>query len=93
MGKEKLDMKTSEINFAKQKVSFKTTNFTDENIVKIAEIFPNVDIIIKELAHISKKRDILRVLFRDSVFASDDVKDNVSKIFKQFSVNIDIKVI
>jgi adenine-specific DNA-methyltransferase len=44
---------------------------------------------IKELA----ARKMLRVVFRDSGFASDDVKDNVSQIFKQLNENVDIKVI
>lgn len=44
---------------------------------------------IKELA----SRDMLRVVFRDSGFASDDVKDNVSQIFKQLNPTVEIKVI
>lgn len=44
---------------------------------------------IKELA----SREMLRVVFRDSGFASDDVKDNVSQIFKQLNPTVEIKVI
>ena len=44
---------------------------------------------IKELA----KKEMLRVVFRDSGFASDDVKDNVSQIFKQLNPQVEIKVI
>lgn len=45
---------------------------------------------IKELA----SKDMLRVVFKDSSFGNnDDLKDNVSQIFKQLNPNVDIKVI
>jgi adenine-specific DNA-methyltransferase len=44
---------------------------------------------VKELA----KTQPLRVVFKDSGFASDDVKINIRQIFKHTSVHTDIKVI
>jgi adenine-specific DNA-methyltransferase len=44
---------------------------------------------VKELA----KTQPLRVVFKDSSFASDDVKINIEQIFKHTSVHTDIKVI
>ena len=44
---------------------------------------------VRELA----SKEMLRVVFRDSGFESDDVKDNVSQIFKQINPSVEVKVI
>lgn len=73
----------------KEIIKGKTCYFVDED--SLCACFENDldEEFIKELA----SRDMLRVVFRDSGFTSDDVKDNVSQIFKQLNENVDIKVI
>lgn len=73
----------------KESIKGKDCYFVDED--SLCACFENDldEEFIKELA----SRYLLRVVFRDSGFASDDVKDNVSQIFKQLNENCDIKVI
>jgi len=73
----------------KENIKGKTCYFVDEDSLCACFEKDLDEEFIKELA----SRDMLRVVFRDSGFASDDVKDNVSQIFKQLNENTDIKVI
>jgi len=47
------------------------------------------EVFITELA----KKQILRVMFKDSGFANDDIRINVEQIFKQYSPDTEVKVI
>lgn len=74
----------------KETIQGKTCYFVDEDSL-CACFENNIDEeFIKELA----SKDMLRVVFKDSSFGNnDDLKDNVSQIFKQLNPNVDIKVI
>ena len=73
----------------KETINDKTCYFVDKDTLCACFDTGLNEEFIKELA----SRDMRRVVFRDSGFASDDVKDNVSQIFKQLNENVDIKVI
>ena len=45
------------------------------------------------VTEIAKMDDILKVVFKDSSFKSDDMRINVEQIFKQYSPDTDLKVI
>lgn len=45
------------------------------------------------VTEIAKMNDILKVVFKDSSFKSDDMRINVEQIFKQYSPDTDLKVI
>lgn len=74
----------------KENIQGKNCYFVDED--SLCACFENSidEEFIKELA----SRDMLRVVFKDSSFGNnDDLKDNVSQIFKQLNPSVDIKVI
>jgi len=73
----------------KESITGKDCYFVDEDSLCACFAKEINEEFIKELA----SRDMLRVVFRDSGFASDDVKDNVSQIFKQLNPTVEIKVI
>lgn len=73
----------------KENIAGKDCYFVDEDSLCACFAKEINEEFIKELA----SRDMLRVVFRDSGFASDDVKDNVSQIFKQLNPTVEIKVI
>jgi len=45
--------------------------------------------LVKALA----KREVLRVVFKDTGFAKDEIKDNVEQIFKQLSPETEVRSI
>jgi len=73
----------------KESIAGKDCYFVDEDSLCACFAKEINEEFIKELA----SREMLRVVFRDSGFASDDVKDNVSQIFKQLNPTVEIKVI
>jgi adenine-specific DNA-methyltransferase len=80
-------------NIEKRSINGKDVYFVDDNEL-VACFDDNLnEEFIKELANISKDEDILKVVFKDSGFDSDDTKDNVEQIFKQISPNTDIRAI
>jgi len=73
----------------RETVQGRTVFFVDENAL-IACFDRNIDEeLVKELA----RHQPLRVVFRDSGFASDAVKINTEQIFRQLSPSTDVKVI
>ena len=64
--------------------------FVVENDALIACFDPEVT---PELVRAIAKRDPLRVVFRDSSFASDDARINAEQIFREISPSTDVKVI
>jgi len=77
----------------KRDINGKNVYIVDEN--KLVACFDDnlSEEFINELAKISKDEDILKVVFKDSGFDSDDTKDNVEQIFKQLAPNTDIRAI
>ncbi|SKB29508.1 site-specific DNA-methyltransferase [Malaciobacter marinus] len=74
----------------KETIAGKTCYFVDEDSLCACFEDSIDEEFIKELA----SKDMLRVVFKDSSFGNnDDLKDNVSQIFKQLNPNVDIKVI
>ncbi len=74
----------------KETIKDKTCYFVDEDSLCACFEDSIDEEFVKELA----SRDMLRVVFKDSSFGNnDDLKDNVSQIFKQLNPNVDIKVI
>lgn len=74
----------------KETIKDKTCYFVDED--SLCACFE--DSIDEEFVKEVASRDMLRVVFKDSSFGNnDDLKDNVSQIFKQLNPNVDIKVI
>lgn len=74
----------------KETILGKTCYFVDEDSLCACFEDSIDEEFIKELA----SKDMLRVVFKDSSFGNnDDLKDNVSQIFKQLNPNVDIKVI
>lgn len=72
-----------------EKIDGKSVYFVDDDaLIACFETGINVDF-VKQLA----THKPLRVVFRDNGFASDDVKANVTQIFRQTSPDTDIKVI
>lgn len=73
----------------RETVQGKTVFFVDENAL-VACFDPGIDEeLVKELAG----REPLRVVFRDTGFASDAVKVNVDQVFRQLSPGTDVKSI
>lgn len=73
----------------KETLRGKTVFFVDENAL-VACFDDDVDEeLVKELAGLKP----LRVVFRDSGFASDAVKINVEQIFKQISPGTEVRAI
>jgi adenine-specific DNA-methyltransferase len=74
----------------KETIQGKTCYFVDEDSLCACFEDSIDEEFIKELA----SKDMLKVVFKDSSFGNnDDLKDNVSQIFKQLNPNVDIKVI
>jgi len=68
----------------------KEVYFVDENeLVACFEDNLNEEF-IRELANELKDKDILRVVFKDTAFDRDDLKDNVEQIFKQICPNTEV---
>lgn len=74
---------------AKEAIAGKAVYFVDGNALA-ACFAPGVDdAFVKELA----KREPMRAVFRDSGYASDDVKINVRELFKQLSPGTEVRTL
>ncbi len=73
-----------------EKILGKEVYFVDENVM-IACFEDSIDELL--VTEIAKMNDILKVVFKDSSFKSDDMRINVEQIFKQYSPDTDLKVI
>lgn len=73
----------------RETVQGKTVFFVDENAL-VACFEPGID---EELVRELAGREPLRVVFRDTGFASDAVKVNVDQVFRQLSPGTDVKSI
>ncbi len=75
---------------AKETIQNKEVYFVDDNEL-VACFDDSLDEeFIRELADNLKDKDILKVVFKDSGFGSDSLKDNVEQIFKQLCPNTEI---
>ncbi|WP_320035790.1 site-specific DNA-methyltransferase [Halarcobacter sp.] len=74
----------------KKDILGKEVYFVDDNV--LVACFENTidEALVTEIA---KMDDILKVVFKDSSFESDDVRINTEQIFKQYSPDTDLKVI
>lgn len=72
------------------KILDKEVFFVDENVL-VACFEDSIDEAL--VTEIAKMDDILKVVFKDSSFKSDDMRINVEQIFKQYSPDTDLKVI
>lgn len=73
----------------RETIQGKTVFFVDENAL-VACFDTGIG---EDLVKVLSKHEPLRVVFRDSGFASDDVKINVEQIFKQMSPTTEVKSI
>lgn len=74
----------------KKEVSGKEVYFVDGNVM-VACFEDNIDEAL--VTEIARMEDILKVVFKDSSFESDDVRINTEQIFKEYSPDTDLKVI
>lgn len=74
----------------KKEILGKEVYFVDENVM-VACFEDSIDELF--VTEIAKMNDILKVVFKDSSFKSDDMRINVEQIFKQYSPDTDLKVI
>ncbi len=73
----------------REEIQGKTVYFVDEDTL-VACFEDDLDeAFVKELA----SREVMRVVFKDSGFAQDDIKSNVEQIFKQLSPETEVKAI
>lgn len=72
------------------KILDKEVFFIDENVLVACFEDSINEALVTEIA---KMDDILKVVFKDSSFKSDDMRINVEQIFKQYSPDTDLKVI
>ena len=74
---------------AKEEIEGKTVYFVDDNA--LAACFD--DGIDEALVTALAKREVMRVVFKDTGFAKDEIKDNVEQIFKQLSPETEVRAI
>jgi adenine-specific DNA-methyltransferase len=74
----------------KKEILGKEVYFVDENVL-VACFENSIDEAL--VTQIAKMEDILKVVFKDSSFQSDDMRINVEQIFKQYSPDTQLKVI
>lgn len=74
----------------KKEILGKEVYFVDENVL-VACFENRIDEAL--VTQIAKMDDILKVVFKDSSFQSDDMRINVEQIFKQYSPDTQLKVI
>lgn len=74
----------------KKEILGKEVYFVDENVL-VACFENSIDEAL--VTQIAKMDDILKVVFKDSSFQSDDMRINVEQIFKQYSPDTQLKVI
>jgi len=74
----------------KKEILGKEVYFVDENVL-VACFENRIDEAL--VTEIAKMDDILKVVFKDSSFQSDDMRINVEQIFKQYSPDTQLKVI
>jgi Adenine specific DNA methylase Mod len=79
------------LKIVREEIEGENVYFVDDNA--LAACFITNGKITNEICKAIAERKPLRVVFRDSGFANDDVKTNLSQIFKQLSPSTDIKVL
>lgn len=79
------------LKIVREKIEGENVYFVDDNA--LAACFVTNGKITNEICKAIAERKPLRVVFRDNGFANDDVKTNLSQIFKQLSPSTDIKVL
>lgn len=79
------------LKIVREEIEGENVYFVDNNA--LAACFITNGKITNEICKKIAEREPLRVVFRDSGFANDDVKTNVSQIFSQLSRYTDIKVL
>jgi adenine-specific DNA-methyltransferase len=78
------------LQIVKENILGKEVFFVDENAV-VACFEDNIDEAL--VTEIAKMDDILKVVFKDSSFKSDDIRINTEQIFKQYSPDTQVRVI
>ncbi len=73
----------------REEIQGKTVYFVDEDTLAACFEDDIDEAFVKELA----SREVMRVVFKDSGFAQDDIKSNVEQIFKQLSPETEVKAI
>ena len=73
----------------REEIQGKTVYFVDEDTLAACFEDDLDEAFVKELA----SREVMRVVFKDSGFAQDDIKSNVEQIFKQLSPDTEVKAI
>ncbi|RLA82954.1 MAG: site-specific DNA-methyltransferase [Epsilonproteobacteria bacterium] len=81
------------LNITKDKINGQDVYFVDDNSLCACFDKGLSEEFIKELASISKEKDMMRVVFRDNGFDKDETKDNVVQIFKQQSPTTEVRSI
>jgi len=73
----------------REEIQDKRVYFVDEDTLAACFEDDLNEAFVKELA----SREVMRVVFKDSGFAQDDIKNNVEQIFKQLSPETEVKAI
>jgi len=73
----------------KEEMEGKAVYFVDDNALAACFADGVDEALVKALA----KREVLRVVFKDTGFAKDEIKDNVDQIFKQLSPETEVRAI